>query len=115
AIAVAAGSRATALEQDMAKHTAVLWNAQRSAHKKETRNGKRSPTKFDFHLWDLGSMAGGIAASPDASEAVRAAARAVKAVLEPGGAVLAEGHLGAWLDGTNGLSVCLVPPGIQRV
>ena len=60
-------------------------------------------------------MAGGIAASPDASEAVRAAARAVKAVLEPGGAVLAEGHLGEWFDGTNGLSVYLVPPGIQRV
>jgi len=115
AIGSAARSLADALTQDMARHTAVLWKVQRTALVKEGRNGKRSPTKFDFHLWDLGSLANGIAASPDASEAVRTSAGSVRAALAPGGAVLSEGHFGDWFDGTGGLSVYLVPPGIQRV
>jgi hypothetical protein len=115
AVGAAARGLADALTQDMPRHTPVIWNVQRAAQAKEGRNGKRSPTKFDFHLWDLRSLAGGIAASTDASDAVRSAASAVAAALEPGGAVLAEGHRGDWFDGTGGLSVYLVPPGIQRV
>jgi hypothetical protein len=31
------------------------------------------------------------------------------------GGVLAEGHLGAWFDRIGGVSVCLMPPGLQRI
>jgi hypothetical protein len=99
----------------MAKHTAVIWKVQRDTQTREAKGGKRKPSKFDFHLWDLGSLAAGIVASPNASDAVRGAASTVTAALKPGGAVLAEGHRGDWFDGTGGLSVYLVPPGIQRV
>jgi len=106
---------ADALTQDMAKHTAVIWKVQRDTQTREAKGGKRKPSKFDFHLWDLGSLAAGIVASPNASDAVRGAASGVTAALKPGGAVLAEGHRGDWFDGTGGLSVYLMPPGIQRV
>jgi cysteine peptidase C11 family protein len=114
-IAAAARTLADTLMQDMAKHTAVIWNAQRDTQTREAKGGKRKPSKFDFHLWDLGSLAAGIAANPTASDAVRKAASSVTAALEPGGAVLAEGHRGDWFDGIGGLNVYLVPPGIQRV
>ena len=42
----------------------------------ETKGGKRKPNKFDFHLWDLGSLTAGIVANPSASEPVRGAAAA---------------------------------------
>jgi Clostripain family len=97
-IGAAARTLADTLTQDMAKHTAVIWNVQRDTQTREAKGGKRKPSKFDFYLWDLGSLAAGIAAA-----------------LKPGGAVLAEGHRGDWFDGIGGLNVYLVPPGIQRV
>ena len=115
AIGVAARTLADALTQEMAKHTMVIWTVQRDRLAKEGRNGKRQPSKFDFHQWDLASLARGIAASANASAAVRTAANAVAETLTPGGAVLAEGHRGSWFDNTGGLSVYMVPPGIQRV
>jgi len=115
AIGAAARILADALTQDMAKHTAVIWKVQRDTQTREAKGGKRKPSKFDFHLWDLGSLAAGIVTSPNASDAVRGAASTVTAALKPGHAVLAEGHRGDWFDGTGGLSVYLVPPGIQRV
>jgi hypothetical protein len=115
AIGSAARSLADALTQDMANQSAVIWDAQRAARTHETNGAKRSPSKFDFHLWDLGSLASGIAASVQGSEAVRGAASAVKTALKPGDALLAEGHRGAWFDGIGGVTVYLVPPGVQRV
>jgi Clostripain family len=115
AIGAASRQLADALTQDMADHTTVIWDVQRTAKAHETNGAKRSPSKFDFHLWDLGSLAGGIAAHANASDSVRGAASAVTAALKNGHGVLAEGHRGAWFEGTSGVTVYLVPPGVQRV
>lgn len=104
---------ADALTADMANHAALIWAAQRTAMDHETNGAKRKPNKFDFHLWDLGSFAAGLAANANASEPVRRAATAVLAALKT--TVLAEGHRGAWFDGTSGVTVYLVPPSVQRI
>jgi hypothetical protein len=106
---------ADALILGIADHAPILWDVQRSSRAHETNGGKRSPNKFEFHLWDLGALASRLAAAPTTSEPVRAAATGVTTSLTPGHAVLAEGHRGAWFDGTNGVSVYLMPPGAQRV
>jgi hypothetical protein len=114
-IAAVAGL-AAALRADLPRHAPVLWEVQHAALERETRGRTRRPNKFEHHLWDLGSVAGGLATSPDASDPVRAAALAVTAALTPGaGAVLAERHCGEWFDGTGGVTVYLMPPGQQRL
>ena len=115
-LARAAGTLAEALQTDMTTQAAVLWAAQQQSQARETRSGKRKPTKFDYHLWDLRSVAAGLAESAAASSPVRVAATAVVQALVPGaGAVLAEGHRGDWFDGTGGVSVYVMPPGTQRL
>ena len=105
---------ADALTQDMAKHTAVIWEVQRDTQRERRR---RQADAQQVRLSPLGS---GIGCGRHRREPQRVGGGArcrgaVTAALEPGGAVLAEGHRGDWFDGTGGLSVYLMPPGIQRV
>jgi hypothetical protein len=107
---------AGALLDDMENQADILWAAQRTTQAKETQtpSGRRTAHKFNYHLWDIGTVAAYLAVHSD-DAAVRYAARAVDAALQHGGAVIAEGHRGAWFDGIGGVSIYAVPPGVQRV
>ncbi|KRF42161.1 clostripain-related cysteine peptidase [Terrabacter sp. Soil810] len=105
---------ARALLQDMGANSGLLWSAQHATQQVESRKGARAPSKFDYHLWDLGAIAEAIRLSNDAADTVRRAAHDVHDGLRPGaGAVLAEGHLGSWFDGTRGVSIYL--PVVERI
>jgi Clostripain family len=87
----------------------ALWTAQTKTRKRETRHDARQDHKFNYHLWDLGTLARELAAETQ-DPAVAAAARGLLDALAPGAAVLAEGHVGEWFDGLAGVSVYLVQP-----
>jgi hypothetical protein len=107
---------AVALRADMSKSGDALWQVQRSTEKRETREGKRSLNKFMYHLWDVGSLATGLAQAEAVSEAVKQAAATTLRTLVPGvSGVLAEGHRGEWFDGIGGVSIYMMPPGRQRI
>ena len=107
---------AKALRADMSNAGDVLWQVQRKTRQHETQDGKRQPNKFDFHLWDIGSLATGLAESKGPSDSVKEAAATTLQSLSPGaGSVLAEGHRGAWFDRIGGVSTYLMPPGLQRI
>jgi hypothetical protein len=107
---------AEALRGDETKLPTALWNAQFAAKQRETQEGKREPSKFDYHLWDLRSLAAWFTGSGAASAPIRqAAANTVKALAPAAGSVLAEGHRGAWFDGIGGVSVYLMPRDLQRI
>lgn len=117
-LARAVDALAAALRADMASQADVLWGVQVRSRQRERREQaeSRKQSKFDYHLWDLRAIAAGLAAAADATPAVRAAAAALVQQLEPGaGSVLAEGHVGAWFDGTAGLTAYLMPPREQRI
>lgn len=105
---------AGALLADMPEVVNDLWAAQRLTRQAETLQETRKPTKFGFQLWDLGTLASRLV-ERSKSAGVARAARAVGSSIRVGGAVLAEGHRGAWLDGTGGLSIYAPPPGVQRL
>src|SRR6266496_2557645 len=101
---------------DMSNHGEVLWKVQHTARQRETEREKRKPSKFNYHLWDIGSLAAGLARSEAVSATVKQAAADILQALLPGaGAVLAEGHRGAWFDGIGGISVYLMPPKQERI
>lgn len=107
---------AEALRADMSTVADALWEAQAGVRQRESRDGKRQPNKFDYKLWDIGSLATRLAEPTVKSTAVRqAATNTVKALSAGAGAVLAEGHYGTWFDGIGGASVYFMPPGQQRV
>jgi hypothetical protein len=107
---------AEALRVDMRSTGDALWQAQYTTQQHETQAGNREPSKFDYHLWDIGSLAATLAGSDVLSVAVQHAAANTVRVLAPGsGPVLSEGHRGAWFDGIGGVSVYLMPPGRQRI
>jgi hypothetical protein len=110
----AVGGLGEALLEEIEDQTSDLWSAQRETQARETLQGERWNNKFNYHLWDAGTLAAYLAANSD-SAAVRDAARVVGAALQAGGAVIAEGHLGDWFDGLGGVSIYAVPPGVQRV
>jgi hypothetical protein len=110
----AVGGLSEALLERIDAQASSLWTAQRETRARETLQGKRWNNKFNYHLWDVGTLAAYLAANSD-STTVQDAARAASAALEPGGAVIAEGHLGDWFDGLGGVSIYAVPPGVQRV
>jgi hypothetical protein len=103
-----------ALLEELDAQASHLWNAQRETKAEETLQGQRRANKFDYHLWDLGTLAAHLAVHSESS-AVRDAARTVEAALRPGSAVIAEDHRGDWFDGIGGVSIYAVPPGVQRV
>ena len=101
---------ATALKADMDNQADPLWRIQLQTEQKETRNDTRSPNKFQYHLWDVGTVAARLGATA-ANPAVQTAAQAVVQALKAGGStVLAEGHAGAWFDGISGVSIYMMPP-----
>lgn len=107
---------AESLRADMGQAGDVLWKVQRATRMRESQEGKRKPNKFDYHLWDIGSLAAALSASADTSTAIKqAAANMAQALLPAAGSVLAEGHRGSWFDGIGGASVYLIPPGKQRI
>jgi hypothetical protein len=114
-LAQAVASLASALSEGMDDHTDLLWSVQQKTSVKESRNHRRKPNKFDYHLWDLGTLADGLVVSDGASIAVHQAAAAVREGLAAGGPlVLAEGHSGSWFEDIGGVSIYLMPPG-QRM
>jgi hypothetical protein len=114
-LATATRGFADALLTDMPRHARPLWNAQLAAKENETSKDTRKPNKFDFHLWDLGAIAGRLSESANVSDGVKASATALGKALTPGATILAEGHRGKWFDETRGVSVYLMPPRLQRL
>jgi hypothetical protein len=107
---------ADALRVDMRKVGDLLWQAQYAAQQHETQAGNRKPSKFDYHLWDIGSIAASLTGSDAVSTLVKqTAVNTVEALALSAGSLLAYGHRGAWFDGTGGVSVYLMPPGQQRI
>jgi hypothetical protein len=104
---------AKALLDDMPRAAPALWSAQRETEQRETRSGRRAPSKFDYLLWDIGSIALKLQAT--AGTVGQAATDLTRHLAPDAGAILQEGHLGDWFDGTAGLSVYLPPPGRQRI
>jgi hypothetical protein len=110
-LTTAADQLAGALIDNIGTDAETLAQAQIDTRATETRKDTRKPSKFDFHLWDLGSLARRLAAG--GVPAVRACATSLLERMKNGnGAVLAEGHVGTWFDGIGGLTIYLPqPPG----
>ncbi|MCU0560655.1 MAG: clostripain-related cysteine peptidase [Desulfobacterales bacterium] len=115
-LATAVDGLAGVLADRMEAVAEILWQAQLDAMRLETNRKARTPNKFDYHLWDIGSLAFGLAGQANAPAGVRAAAAGVSEALRVGaGPVLAEGHLGKWFDGIGGVSIYLMPSGRHNV
>ncbi len=109
ALANAINDLAGLLLEDVAAIAPLIAQSQIEVRNVETRKGKRQPSKFEFHLFDVGSLARRIASG--ASPKLQAAANTVITSLAPGaGAVLAEGHVGEWFDGIGGVTIYLPQP-----
>ena len=78
-LAAAVGRLAAARAADIAGQAPAVWQAQTAARRQETREGGRGLSKFDYHLWDIGSVARRLAGSSSAP--VAAASQAVLAAL----------------------------------
>jgi hypothetical protein len=99
---------------DIDSQADLLWKVQVETEKKESRKGQRRPNKFDYHLWDIRTVAARLA-DLTANPAVRDAAQAVIQALQPAGpTVLAEGHFAPWFDGIGGVSIFMMPPKKQE-
>jgi hypothetical protein len=110
----AANGLAKALLEDIGRSSVALWAAQEATQERENPKKARKPSKFDYHLWDLGSVAAALEQTNDVSAAVKDAAAGTAASLKPGaGTVLAEAHEGRWFDGTSGVSIYL--PVVNRI
>lgn len=107
---------ASALLANMSTQAGLLWEAQRITREKETlsSHGIRRVSKFNFHLWDLGTLSAYLATHSD-QITVQVAAKALRAALASEHLVLAEAHLGEWFDTIGGITVYAVPPGVQRI
>lgn len=118
-LSTAVDGLATALLADMPNQVKRLWDAQFQTKKAESKRppppNKDLQTKFDFYLYDLGTLSSRLASDALTSGAVQEAARQVSTVLQPGGAIIAEGHSGKWFDGIGGITTYLVPRGKDRI
>lgn len=99
---------------DVEGQSEYLWAAQRETQVAEALQGQRWNDKFNYHLWNIGTLAAYLV-SHSTDAAVRSAAREVTVALNPGGAVIAEGHCGEWFDGIGGVSIYALPPLVQRI
>jgi hypothetical protein len=115
-LARAVDNLAGALLADMPAQAGGLWKTQTAtlAREIQTPQGQRRTSKFDYHLWDMGTLAAHLAAHCD-QPAICEAARALEAALQPRGAVMAEAHLGEWFDDLGGVSIYTVPPTADRI
>ena len=91
-----------------------LWTVQKQTRETETLNGQRTPSKFAYHLWDIGSVCDVLAETTKNAE-VRAAALLLQTQLKPGGFILREQHLGAWFERICGVSLYMAPPNLTRI
>jgi Clostripain family len=102
-----------ALTTHLRRDCKALHAAQRAAYMRETFKNKRAQnsSKFGYHLWDIATLATGLAHSAAHAD-VTTAAHALAAAVQPGPqhAVLAEAHLGEWFDGIGGLTLYMAPP-----
>jgi hypothetical protein len=115
-LAGATDQLADALGEDMGQHGDLLWTVQQSTKEHETRNGKRKQSKFDYYLWDIGSLASRLSGAKTGSAALRKAADSTRKALIPGAScVLTEGHLGDWFDGIGGVSIYFTRPRDRRI
>ena len=110
ALAGAVSALAGELAAQMDTQADAVWTAQTDSYRQETRDNKRSPSKFGYRLWDIRSVARRLTSATAVPVAL--AANAVLAALAVGGpTVLAEGHVGDWFDGIGGVSIYMMPPG----
>jgi hypothetical protein len=86
-----------------------LEHAQISTWERETLDGQRGTSRFDYHLWDIVAVARELAGCHD-DETVGVAADRVHQMLDRSGLVIRKDHLGSWFDRTGGLSVYWIPP-----
>lgn len=106
---------ASALTTNMDHEADRLWAFQVAAFEQESRQRARKSNKFQFHLWDIGTLAARLVSS-DASSGVVAAAQAVTQALKlQQTAVLAEDHIGEWFAGIGGLTIYMPLPKRQRL
>lgn len=97
-------------------HADILWSVQHATRERETKQEKRSPNKFNFHLWDVGSVIEGIADSAKSSAEMKQRCQTAASSFTPGkGPVLSAGHVGQWFDSTRGFSTYLMPPREQEM
>jgi len=109
-VALGLGALATSLLPKISSQADALWKAQTATMQRETQQGTRPDNKFNYHLWDLGTVVRQLLAQTQEPTVV-AAAQALLGKLSPGAsAVLAEDHLGDWFDGLAGASIYMVRP-----
>lgn len=103
-------SLAAALVAELDAAAPLTWTAQDVCFRTETRNGTRQPNKFQFHLWDVGTLTRQLASTAPNPQ-LRAETQSLLEALRPGaGPVLAEGHVGNWFNGIAGTSIYLARP-----
>ncbi len=112
-VAEAVKALSAALTTHLRRDYKTLHAAQRAAYVRETIKNKRAQncSKFGYHLWDIATLAAGLAQSAAHAD-VTAAAHELVPALRPGPqrAVLGEAHLGQWFDGIGGLTIYTAPP-----
>jgi hypothetical protein len=109
ALAAAMQRLAQALIANMPEAISCLEKAQSDVYLIETVDEQRHPSKFNYHLWDIVSVSGHLAARCGQAE-VQAAAAHVMQIFHDSGLVVRAGHFGEWFDGIGGLSVYWLPP-----
>lgn len=88
----------------------LLGRVQRQVRQKETFEDSRKQNKFQYHLYDIGSVAKRLG-EVTKNQAVQATTATVLDALKPGGpTVLAEEHDGAWFEGIGGVSIYMMVP-----
>ncbi len=100
---------ADALIADMPAAISCLERAQTSTYLRETNDVQREITRFEYHLWDIVSMARELAEDCD-SPTVSAAARQLLSAIRASELVVRSEHVGAWLEGIGGMSVYWIAP-----
>jgi hypothetical protein len=100
---------ADALVADMSAVIPCLERAQTATYLRETNDEQRGTSRFDYHLWDIVSVARELAEHCDRPAVSESANRLLGTILESE-LVVRSDHLGAWFDGTGGMSVYLIPP-----
>lgn len=100
---------ASALITNMPQAIACLAQAQQEIYQIETNVGWRTTSKFNYHLWDIVSVAAHLAVHCDQQE-VRQAAEQVVQTFRQSRMVIRSGHLGSWFDAIGGLSVYWIAP-----
>jgi hypothetical protein len=98
---------AEALIANLELNAPVLWNAQAATMKVETRNNSRQISKFQYHLWDVGTLTEALVTTATDPPMQAAAQSLHSALLVGAGPVLAEAHVGSWFDGIAGTSIYL--------